>query len=117
MLNGTTNVLIGGSVSFGSVQVGGGVNRTPTIRNSGLEPRHHSTCRRRPARRLFHCHEPGEHYARVRRFDNNYDSLHSNDGRNDRGCASHLSNDADEGSFVINFTGSATCCPRRRSPC
>lgn len=112
VLNGTVNVLTGGSINFGSVQVGSGVNRTITIRNTGtaaltLTP---PTAEDMPAG-----------YSIVTNLGSTSLAAGASTTMTVRftpivagtttGSLTLLSNDADEGSFVINFTGSATPAP------
>lgn len=112
VLNGTVNVLTGGSINFGSVQVGSGVNRTITIRNTGtaalsLTP---PTAEDMPAGYSIVTNlgstslAAGASTTMTVRFTPTATGTTA-------GALTLLSNDADEGSFVINFTGSATPAP------
>lgn len=112
VLNGTTAIQSGGTVSFGSVQVGNGVNKTLTVRNTGtgaltLTPLTNNDL---PAGFSIVTNfgtttlAAGASTTITLRFAPTAAATTS-------GVLTLLSDDADEGSFAINLTGSATPAP------
>ena len=112
VLNGTTAIQSGGSVSFGSVQVGNSVNKTLTVRNSGtgpltLTPLSYDDL---PAGWSIVTNfasttlAAGASATITLRFTPTVAGAAS-------GVLMLVSDDADEGSFAINLTGSATPAP------
>ncbi len=112
VLNGTVAMQSGGSVSFGSVQVGNGVNRTLTIRNTGTGPLTLTP--------LTNEDLPAG-YSIVTNFASTTLAAGATATITLRfapttagaivGTLTLLSDDSDEGSFVINLAGTATPAP------
>lgn len=112
VLNGTTAVQSGGSVSFGSVQVGNGLNRILTVRNTGTGPLTLTPLTNADLPAGFSIVTnfasttlaAGASTTITLRFTPTVAGTTS-------GALTLVSDDADEGSFVINLTGSATPAP------
>lgn len=110
--NGTVNVLSGGSVSFGSVQVGGYINKVITIKNTGTGPLTltQPTAGDMPAGYSIVTNLGSTTLAAGASTTITIRFTPTSAGTTN-GALTLLSNDSDEGSFVINFTGSATPAP------
>jgi hypothetical protein len=112
VLNGTLAVQSGGSISFGSVQVGNGVNKILTVRNTGTGPLTLTP--------LTNADLPAG-FSIVTNFASTTLAAGASATITLRyaptaagatsGTLTLLSDDADEGSFVINLTGTATPAP------
>jgi hypothetical protein len=112
VLNGTLAVQSGGSVSFGSVQVGNGVNKILTVRNTGTGPLTLTS--------LTNADLPAG-FSIVTNFASTTLAAGASATITLRyapttagatsGVLTLLSDDADESSFAINLTGTATPAP------
>ena len=112
VLNGTMAIQSGGNVSFGSVQVGNFINKTLTIKNTGTGPLTLSALTNDDLPPGFsivtnfgtNVLAAGASTTLVLRFTPTTSGATS-------GVLTLLNDDADEGSFAINLSGTATPAP------
>jgi hypothetical protein len=112
VLNGTLAVQSGGSVSFGSVQVGNGVNKILTVRNTGTGPLTLTplTNEDLPAGFSIVTNFASTTLAAGASATITLRYAPTSAGPTS-GVLTLVSDDADEGSFAINLTGTATPAP------